>query len=169
VGKTISFSGSATDQQEGALAASQLSWSLILHHCPSNCHTHPLQSFTGVAGGSFDAPDHEYPSYLELRLTATDSEGLTDTRSVQLDPRTVALSFKTSPVGLKLAVNGSVATAPFSRTVIVGSNNTISAISPQSLGQTTYAFRFWSDGRAQTHNITAPATATTYTATYRQR
>jgi hypothetical protein len=24
-----------------------------------------------VAGGSFTAPDHEYPSYLELRLTAT--------------------------------------------------------------------------------------------------
>ena len=169
VGKTISFSGSATDQQDGALAASQMSWSLILHHCPSTCHTHPLQSFTGVAQGSFDAPDHEYPSYLELKLTATDSEGLTGTRSVRLDPKTVALSFKTSPVGLKLAVNGSVAKAPFSRTVIVGSNNTISAISPQTLSQTTYAFRFWSDGKAQTHNITAPATATTYTATYRRR
>jgi glucose/arabinose dehydrogenase len=169
VGKTISFSGSATDQQDGALAASQMSWSLILHHCPSTCHTHPLQSFTGVAQGSFDAPDHEYPSYLELKLTATDSEGLTDTRSVRLDPKTVALSFKTSPVGLKLAVNGSVAKAPFSRTVIVGSNNTISAISPQTLSQTTYAFRFWSDGKAQTHNITAPASATTYTATYRRR
>jgi glucose/arabinose dehydrogenase len=169
VGKTISFSGSATDQQDGALAASQMSWSLILHHCPSTCHTHPLQSFTGVAQGSFDAPDHEYPSYLELRLTATDSEGLTDTSSVRLDPKTVALSFKTSPVGLNLAVNGSVAKAPFSRTVIVGSNNTISAISPQTLSQATYAFRFWSDGKAQTHNITAPATATTYTATYRRR
>jgi len=94
---------------------------------------------------------------------------LTDTKSVRLDPKTVALSFKTSPVGLKLAINGGVAKAPFSRTVIVGSNNTISAISPQSLSQTTYSFRYWSDGKAQTHNITAPATATTYTATYRQR
>ncbi len=169
VGKTISFSGSATDQQDGTLAASQLSWSLLLHHCPSNCHTHPLQSFAGVAGGSFDAPDHEYPAYLELRLSATDSGGLTDTASLRLDPRTVALSFQTSPGGLNLAVNGSVATAPFSRTVIVGSSNTISAISPQSLSQATYAFRFWSDGKAQTHNITAPASATTYTATYRRR
>jgi hypothetical protein len=26
------------------------------------------------------ARDHEYPSYLELRLTATDSGGLTDTK-----------------------------------------------------------------------------------------
>jgi hypothetical protein len=94
---------------------------------------------------------------------------LTDSKSVRLDPKTVALSFKTSPVGLKLAVNGSVAKAPFSRTVIVGSNNTISAISPQSLNQTTYSFRFWSDGKAQTHNISAPASTTTYTATYRRR
>jgi hypothetical protein len=29
-----------------------------------------------VASGSFTAPDHEYPSYLELRLAATDSGGL---------------------------------------------------------------------------------------------
>ena len=48
-----------------------------MQHCPSNCHSHPVQSFAGVAGGSFVAPDHEYPSYLELRLTATDSGGLT--------------------------------------------------------------------------------------------
>ena len=32
--------------------------------------------------GSFAAPDHEYPSYLELRLTATDAGGLTDTKTL---------------------------------------------------------------------------------------
>src|SRR3712207_7914819 len=55
------------------------------------------QSFDGVAGDSFPAPDHEYPSHLELRLTATDSGGLTDTKSVRLDPRTVSLTLSTSP------------------------------------------------------------------------
>ena len=67
VGDLIQFAGGATDAQDGPLPASRLSWDLILHHCPSNCHTHPLQSFAGVAGGSFTAPDHEYPSHLELR------------------------------------------------------------------------------------------------------
>ena len=62
----INFSGSGTDPQDGTLPASALSWSLILHHCPSNCHSHPLQDFVGVASGSFTAPDHEYPSSLEL-------------------------------------------------------------------------------------------------------
>src|SRR5262249_39748390 len=33
VGDTISFSGSATDAQDGTLPASGLSWTLIVHHC----------------------------------------------------------------------------------------------------------------------------------------
>jgi hypothetical protein len=57
--------------------------------------------------------------------------------------------------------------APFTRTVIVGSTNSISATTPQSLGGTNYAFSSWSDGGAQTHNIVAPTTAPPpYTATY---
>jgi PKD repeat protein len=166
VGDTISFSGSATDAQDGNLPASALTWKLIQQHCPSNCHEHEVQSITG-ASGSFVAPDHEYPSYLELRLTATDSGGLTSVRSVRLDPRTVVLTFQTSPGGLQLAVNGTAAKASFSRTVIVGSSNTISAITPQPKGTKNYVFVSWSDGGAQTHTITAPATAATYTARFR--
>ena len=67
---------------------------------------------------------------------------------------------------MKLAVGSTQATAPFSRTVIVGSNNSVSAISPQTLGRQPYRFRSWSDRGAQTHNIVAPAAAATYTATY---
>jgi hypothetical protein len=168
VGDRLSFSGSATDQQDGTLSASKLTWSLILHHCPESvCHEHPVQDFAGVAQGSFVAPDHEYPSYLELRLTATDSGGLSDTKSMRLDPKTVALSFRSNPTGLKLVVGSTQATTPFSRTVIVGSTNSLSAISPQALAKKTYHFRSWSDGGAQTHNIVAPATATTYTAIYK--
>jgi glucose/arabinose dehydrogenase len=166
-GDVINFSGAATDAQDGALPASALSWQLILHHCPSNCHTHPLDSFPGVRSGSFIAPDHEYPSYLELQLTATDSGGLTSTTSVRLDPRTVVLTFQSNPSGLQIAVNGGTATASFSRTVIVGSANTISATSPQMKGKRSYTFSSWSDGGAQLHQIVAPAAATTYAARFR--
>ena len=121
-----------------------------------------------MASGSFVAPDHEYPSYLELRLTARDSGGLTSSVSRQLDPRTVTLTFQTNPGGLRLAVNGAEGTATFTRTVIVGSTNTISAVSPQIKGKQTYLFSSWSDGGTQTHPITAPATAATYTARFRR-
>ena len=133
----------------------------------SNCHTHQLQSFNGVRSGSFTAPDHEYPSYLELKLTATDSGGLTDTKTVRLDPKTVSLTFQTTPGGLTVAVNGTSAKASFTRTVIVGSSNSVSAPSPQSKGGQSYTFGSWSDGGAQSHNITAPSAATTYTARFK--
>lgn len=167
VGDVITFSGSATDAQDGTLPPSALTWDLVMNHCPSNCHKHPVQSYAGVADGSFTAPDHQYPSYLELELTATDSGGLTATKVVRLDPRTVQLTFQTSPGGLQLAVNGTAAKAPITRTVIVGSSNSVSAVTPQRKGSKTYTFTSWSDGGAQTHTITAPTTSTTYTARYR--
>jgi PKD repeat protein len=167
VGDEITFSGTASDAQDGALPPSALTWKLIQRHCPSECHSHTVQSFAGTAGGSFIAPDHEYPSHLELELTATDSGGLTDTETVRLDPQTVDLTFQTNPGGLRLAVNDSDAKAPFTRTVIIGSTNSISAVTPQMKNGRSYAFVSWSDGGAQTHQIVAPATATTYSARFR--
>jgi glucose/arabinose dehydrogenase len=167
VGDVIAFSGSATDAQDGNLPPAALSWQLVMQHCPSNCHSHTIQTYAGVATGSFTAPDHEYPSYLELRLTATDSGGLTSTISRRLDPRTVQLSFQTTPGGLSLTVDNSASKATFTRTVIVGSKNTVSANSPQNKGTKRYEFLSWSDGGSQTHEIVAPATSQTYTARFR--
>lgn len=174
VGDTISFSGHATDAQDGTLPASALSWSLILHHCftPTDCHTHLIQTVSGVSSGSFTAPDHEYPCWLEVQMTATDSGGLTSTTSVRLDPKTVVLTFKTNPGGLVLSdlvVNEAPQVTPFSMTVVVGSANSVSAPSPQTFKKSTYYFVSWSDGGPQSHTITAPAVNTTYTATYRKR
>jgi glucose/arabinose dehydrogenase/PKD repeat protein len=174
VGDTINFSGHATDTQDGTLPASALSWSLILHHCftPTDCHTHLIQTISGVSSGSFTAPDHEYPCWLEVQLTATDPGGLTSTTSVRLNPKTVVLTFKTNPGGLALTdlvVNEAPRTTPFSVTVVVGSANSVSAPSPQQFNKSTYFFTSWSDGGPQSHTITAPAANTTYTATYRKR
>ncbi len=174
VGDPINFSGHATDAQDGTLPASALSWKLIMHHCitPTDCHAHDIQTVNGAASGSFTAPDHAYPCWLELQLTATDSGGLTSTSSVRLDPRTVVLTFRTNPGGLVLTnmvVNEAPRTTPFSVTVIVGSSNSVSAPSPQQSNKSMYHFVSWSDGGPQSHTIIAPATNTTYTATYRKR
>jgi glucose/arabinose dehydrogenase len=165
VGDTINFAGSATDDHDGSLPANSLSWSLLLHHCPSNCHTHLLQTWEGSASGSFPAADHEYPSHLELRLAATDSKGLTDTKSVRLDPKTVDITLQSRPTALKLSLNQATTTTPFTQTVIQYSTNTISAPSPQSKEGTSYEFTSWSNDGAQAHTSTANA-STTYTATF---
>ena len=165
-GDTIQFSGTATDPEDGTLAASTLTWTIILNHCPSNCHTHTLQTFTGIASGSFFAPDHEYPSSLQINLTAKDSSGTESTASITLNPKTVALTLVSSPSGLRLGLNASTAIAPLTNTVIVNSQNSINAPTPQTLSGTTYVFSAWSDGGAASHNVHAPASATTYTVTF---
>ncbi|MFL5825768.1 MAG: PQQ-dependent sugar dehydrogenase [Thermoleophilaceae bacterium] len=167
VGDPISFSGSATDAQDGNEPASRLTWSVIMHHCttPNTCHTHPVQDYAGVASGSFNAPDHEYPSWIEVALTVTDAGGLSNTQSVRLDPKTADVTMKSTPSGLKLALDSSLLTTQFTKTVILGSNNSISAGSPQRFGSRTYYFRGWSDDGAQSHNVTINGN-TTLTATY---
>jgi PKD repeat protein len=174
VGTVIPFSGHASDAQDGGLPASALTWSLIMHHCftPTDCHTHLIQTIGGTASGSFTAPDHSYPCWLEVQLSATDSGGLTSTTSVRLDPQTVVLTFKTNPGGLVLSdlvVNEAPRSTPFSVTVVVGSANSVSAPSPQQFNKSSYNFVSWSDGGPQSHTIVAPAVSTTYTATYRKR
>lgn len=169
VGDTISFSGSATDPEDGTLAASRLSWTLVLMHDseinPGNPHEHPIQTFNGVSSGTFVAPDHEHPSWLELRLTATDSGGLSTTISQRVDPQTVSLNFTSNPSGLSITVGGQSFVTPFSRTVIAGSANTITAAA-QGNSSAYYTFANWSDGGAGSHEIVAPATNATYSATF---
>jgi PKD repeat protein len=159
VGDVISFSGSASDPVDGTVPASGLSWDLVLHHCPtdaSSCHVHDVQSWTGVSTGSFTAPDHEYPAYLELRLTATDSRGLSNTVSRRLDPRTVQLTLASTPSGLKLTLDGTTAPTQITRTVIQNSTHTVAAAS-QDIGKRSYQFLRWSDGRPATHTIVVSA------------
>jgi glucose/arabinose dehydrogenase len=169
VGDPIGFSGSASDAQDGVLPASALSWTLQIEHCPSNCHTHVIQSWDGMASGSFSAPDHEYPSYLLLRLTARDLGGLTASTTVRLDPRTVTLTFTSNPNKAQILVNGVSGTTTFSRTVIIGSTNSVSATTPQRIRGKTYVFVSWSDLGAQSHNIIAPASPATFTATFNRQ
>ena len=166
VGELISFSGHATDPEQGTLPVASLAWTLLLQHCPTTCHSHTLETWNGVAAGSFSAPDHDYPSHLELRLTATDERGATGTTSVLLQPQVVDLALQSEPSGLQLILGETTALTPFTGTVIVGSTNSLSAITPQMLNGTMYQFSSWSDGDAQTHSIVASPSPTTYTATY---
>ena len=168
VGDPISFSGHATDAVDGTLPASDLSWSIILHHCPgglTECHTHDLEKVSG-AGGQINAPDHDYPSYLELQLTATDSFGLSSTAKLDLDPQTVDLTFASDPAGAVVGFDDEATKSPFTRTVIIGSTHSVSAPSTLTASGVPFGFSAWSDGGAATHNLVAPATSATETATY---
>jgi glucose/arabinose dehydrogenase len=166
VGQTIAFSGSATDAED-TLSPSAFTWRLDTRHCPSvdTCHTHTVQSWTGVTSGSFAAPDHEYPSHLQLWLTVTDSGGLSDTKLVELYPQTSTLTVQSSPTGASVGVGSAAVPTPFTLTVVTGSTQSVAA-PDQIVNGTPYVFDSWSDGGLQSHQIIVGAD-TTLTATFK--
>lgn len=172
VGDTISFSGSATDAEDGTLPASALQWSLVLMHAnlinPSNVHEHVVSSFSGVSSGTFVAPDHEYPSWLELRLSATDSSGQVTTITRRIDPLTINLTLAANVAGATMVFNDEFVSTPTTRTWIAGATATISAPAQVVVNGQTWVFTGWSNGGTRTQTISAPAVNTTLTANYAQ-
>jgi glucose/arabinose dehydrogenase len=152
--QTIDFAGSATDAEDGPLPASALRWDILLDHCDAfTCHQHFVATFEGVDHDSFQALDHEYPSHLEIRLTATDSQGLTGTTVVTIQPDTVTLEVDTNPSGLFVTNQAASGPSPLVQTVIKGATIPIGVDSPQALGGVSYEFGSWDDGGAQGHTV----------------
>ena len=165
-GDVISFSGTATDAEDGVLPASAYTWSIDFLH---EGHVHPGIPITGVTSGSFTIPTsgHDFSGVTRYRitLTATDTDGLQSSQSVTLFPDKVNLTFDTTPVGLTLYVDGIAHTAPFVYDTLIGFNHTIEA-RDQTAGATAYNFVSWSDGGAQQHGIVVPSSDQSYVATF---
>lgn len=160
VGQRIELSGSATAEGgDGApIPAARLFWDTSLSHCPTSagaCHLHPLQIFPGRGEATLIAPDHDYPSSIEVALTATDERGLAATKAIELHARPVAVELYSSPSGLNLTAGPRTAAAPFILTAIDGSNVTIAAAESAQRGGVTYRFDHWSDGGPRVHSLVA--------------
>ncbi|HEY8438555.1 MAG TPA: PQQ-dependent sugar dehydrogenase [Candidatus Limnocylindrales bacterium] len=169
VGDTIQLAAHATDIQDGTLPASAFTWHVALEHCHSadDCHEHDLLDPVGVRSASFVAPDHDSGSFLRITATVTDSGGLTDTASIDVRPRTSALTVASSPSGLPVTLDGVTAAGsvgPLDE--IVGHSSTISAAATVTSGETVWRFGSWSDAGAISHTVTVGSTARTITATY---
>ncbi|MCC6797346.1 MAG: tandem-95 repeat protein [Candidatus Hydrogenedentes bacterium] len=171
-GDTISFSGRATDPESGLLAASQLSWEVVLLHCADtdfiDCHEHPVLQTSGVDSGQFLAVDHEYPCAIRITLTATEPgpNGLSVSTTRDIFPQTTTLTLESNPPGLFVGVYAETAASPLVREVVVNGQSTINTFSPQAIGVQAYDFSSWSDGGAQSHNVQFSAAPMTITANF---
>ncbi len=115
VGQNLTLTGSATDTQDGPIPPYNLSWQVLVHHIPfttpATAHTHP---FLGPVTGSainFSAPtpedlDATTLSYLEVKLTAIDSFGVSATVTKTISPRKVNMKFVANPTSASVVVNG---------------------------------------------------------------
>jgi len=169
-GTTLTYSGSASDPEDGTLVGSRFTWEIVFHH---DTHTHPfLQPTSGATGGSVTIPNTGETAanvFYRVHLTVVDSGGQQATTSRDVLPRTVQVTLAASPSGARLTLDGQPVTAPQVFTGVVGILRTIGATSPITVGNKTYDFTAWSDGGAQTHTITTPASNQTFTASYKRR
>jgi Divergent InlB B-repeat domain len=82
-------------------------------------------------------------------------------------PPPIAVTVTSVPIGRQQTVDGGSCTTPCTFQWTPQSSHTIAAVSPQAgTSGTQYSFASWSDGGALSHSVTAPASATTYTANY---
>jgi glucose/arabinose dehydrogenase/PKD repeat protein len=170
VDQQITLSGSATDPDDPSQDPS-LKWEVLQHHTAPNHHTHPYFSGTGN-NLTITAPMPEglistgAGNHLEVRLTATDSKGLSKTVTRDVQPNRVDVLFASNPSGLSVHINGETFTTPKTLLSWEGYRLNVDAPSPQTLSGTPYVFSAWSDGQGQQHEIVTGATPSSYTATF---
>jgi glucose/arabinose dehydrogenase len=166
-GDTITYSGTGSDAEDGALPASAFTWEVVFHH---GTHTHPFMAPTsGATSGSFTIPrlgEVATDVFYRIHLTVRDSVGLTHTVTRDILPRVATISLRTNPAGLQVTLDGTPVTTPADIPNVVGNTRQLGVVSPQTSGGTNYTFSSWSDGGAATHDINVPSPNTTYTATY---
>lgn len=165
-GDKISFSGSASDPEDGRLPASAFKWVVLLHH---NTHTHPFMEFNGVTNGNFTIPtvsETDSDVWYRIYLTVTDSSGLSQTTTRDILPNKVTVTIDTSKPGLQINLDGQPHTSPYTFVGVVGIIRNLDVPSQQSLDGQAYQFQYWSDGGASSHTISTPSTNATYTAGY---
>jgi len=168
--ENITATGSATDPDGDAVT---LEWEVVQHHDAN--HTHP---YDNGKGETFTFPGAEpeglysmepQENYLEVRLTAKDSLGLSsEPATIELRPRTVDLRFVPNPSDLRLRIGGKIFRGPRTLTSWVGYDMNVTAPRQRDSDGRTWAFKSWSDGGPAAHTIDSPEDQRTFTATFRR-
>ena len=164
-GDTINFSGTASDPDE-TIPGNNYSWEIVFFH---NGHVHPGLNSTGQTGTlTINTAGHDYHENTgyELRLTVTDSDGLSVTDTIRIYPEKVDLTINTSPSGLPVYLDGIQMAAPVVYDTAIDFNHTVAVDDSVCSGDILYQFDSWSDGGSLQHQVTVPAVDTTITAQY---
>ncbi|NNK64365.1 MAG: hypothetical protein HKO98_14300, partial [Gemmatimonadetes bacterium] len=158
-GQVITLAGNATDDEDGPLPASSLSWEVRFNH---DEHDH---GFTGVVAGvdqtTITIPDRGETSpnvWYTVYLSAVDADGAVTTVTRRIDPRIVSLSLDTDPAGGVVNLDGPPRSTPYSSPAVAGIVRTVRASLVQPLAGGDSGFVAWSDGGAIEHDIIVPAT-----------
>lgn len=169
VGDLVKLDGKGVSSKGEVTSPRPYYWETRLAHCPNSagsCHAHPLQTFSGIRRPEFIAPQHDFPSHIEVLLRVSDERGLSGVATYEYDPNTVDLALSSNPPGIPLLAASTEAPSPFSLPAIDGSEIQLSAPETAEVGGRTYTFASWSDGGPRAHPIVVSAGQSSYLATY---
>ncbi|WP_020526910.1 PQQ-dependent sugar dehydrogenase [Flexithrix dorotheae] len=169
-GDTIYFSGKGIDLEDGEMADSTFSWSVVFHH---EDHTHdgpPIA--TGSKEGSFVIPtvgEVDSDVWYRLYLKVEDSGGLTDRVYKEYFPNISTITLNTKPVNLWLSLDGhKELKSPITFDGVSGVIRELGSFSPQIVDSIAYIFDHWEHGGEIIQEITTPPTAQTFTAVFKE-
>lgn len=167
-GQTINYSGGGTDPEDGVLPAAALTWQVDYY--TNNVQRPFVPPTSGQAGGSFVIPTSSpYTGtdvFYRIRLTVTDSAGRMHTTTRDLVPQVSTVTLTASAPGLQIRLDGQPHDTPYTFQGVAGLTRSLQATTAQIVGGVSYDFATWSDGGAAAHNISMPASDTTYAATF---
>jgi glucose/arabinose dehydrogenase len=170
-GDIINFNGTGIDEEDGDIPASAFTWKVeFFHGTGTHQHVHdgpPIAD--GVKSGSFTIPNNNETAvdvFYRLILIVKDSKGISNSKSVDILPRTSSVSLATSPVGFRVLLEGEPRNTPFTFKGVEGIERTLGVITPQVSNGTTYKFDRWAHGGLQSQIISTPANDFTYTAIF---
>jgi glucose/arabinose dehydrogenase len=169
-GQLLSFSGSATDAEDGELGAADLTWKVNFHH---DAHFHPaVPTTSGVTSSSAVIPKNAETSsnvWFRIHLTATDhgTPALSKTIYQDVFPQKAVVKVNTVPSGLEFLLDGQTIKAPYSFTSVVGVTRTLAGLLSQSHGDSLYIFKDWSEPSSERVIVfDTPTADKTFTATF---
>lgn len=166
-GKPVSFTLTAFNPSGGL--GTDISFAGTVHFASSDAQaTLPSDyTFTPVDQGTADF-QVTFQTGPSQTVTATDTvNGAIAATSTYGIPQPVQVTVGTNPAGFSFTADGTAYTSAQNLSWNAGSSHTIATTSPQTPGAGTQDnFTGWSDSGAISHVVTAPTSATTYTASF---
>lgn len=167
-GDTINYTAAGTDSTGASLPDSAFTTTVVFHH---QTHIHPfLGPLASARTGSFTVPlsgEASAESWFEINMTATDSGGLSTTKSVAVYPLVVNFTYATSTPGLNILLDG-IPTPAQTIQSVVNYQHEVSLNGAQNLNGVYYIPDHWSDSGAIAHNSSIPSADGTLTAFFNQ-
>jgi PKD repeat protein len=166
-GTVLALRGTATDVEQGTLAASSLTWDVVYNHGGT------ATRLLGPTTGNNLAVTVPQPvdlasaatSTITISLTATDKNGLRSTTTKTLKPSLVTLTVAANSSTASVRVGNLSFTGGGSLRTWTNSTATVSAVGGLAPNGQPLLFSSWSDGGDATHDVVARA-STTLTANF---